>query len=212
MPEAAPVCRDAVLRAARELMVVSGYAAMSMRQLAARVGLQPGSLYHHVASKQDLLLDVLVDIHQQRLRAWRSDPQHQGVRRYLRFLLERQRRYPDEALLLRHETRHLNDDQRPWLAQAQAQLQAPLRAAIERGQREGRYPPQDSTQAAEMILALVDAADSIRQRLVPVSDAWLEDWVLHMSLALLQGPVTDRPPILSANSPSLARPLAPGSL
>lgn len=32
---------------------------MSLRQLAARVGLQPGSLYNHIATKQDLLYDLI---------------------------------------------------------------------------------------------------------------------------------------------------------
>lgn len=93
-------CPDALLEAARELMAEHGYGAMSMRQLAARVGLQPGSLYHYVASKQDLLLDVLLSILAQRLEAWQRGPYTRDLQGYLGFLLTRQRSHPCEELLL----------------------------------------------------------------------------------------------------------------
>jgi AcrR family transcriptional regulator len=49
----------AIREAGLELIYRDGYEAMSLRQLAARVGLQPGSLYNHIATKQDLLFDLI---------------------------------------------------------------------------------------------------------------------------------------------------------
>ncbi|MFF7061578.1 TetR family transcriptional regulator [Pseudomonas sp. NPDC008258] len=53
MLEAARPCPSSLTQAATELMVEIGYTAMTMRKLALRVGILPGSLYHHVDCKQD---------------------------------------------------------------------------------------------------------------------------------------------------------------
>ncbi|GAB7531110.1 hypothetical protein PS3A_35220 [Pseudomonas sp. 3A(2025)] len=185
MAELACSSPDFLLQAARELMAEAGYGAMSMRQLAARVGLQPGSLYHYVASKQDLLVDVLHDIVERRLQAWLSGRFSRDVRGYIGFLLKRQRSYPCEERLLCHEICHVEPALQPWVDQKMQQLHTPLRQIIERGQREGRFTRQDSHSLAEAILALVQAADGMRRRPVPVDEVWIEARVLQMSLALL---------------------------
>lgn len=184
---AEPACSspDFLLQAARELMAEAGYGAMSMRQLAGKVGLQPGSLYHHVASKQDLLVDVLHDIIERRVHAWRTGRFSRDLHGYLVFLLKRQRTYPCEERVLCHEICHVEPALRPWIDQKMDRLQAPLRQIIERGQRAGSFKCQDSHSSAEAILALVQAADGMRRRRVPVDETWIEAWVLQMSLALL---------------------------
>ncbi len=187
MAYARPVqhCPGHLLSVAQGLMAEVGYGAMSMRQLAARAGLQPGSLYHHVASKQDLLLDVLLNILAQRLKAWRRGPYTRDLRGYLRFLLARQVSHPCEALLLRHESRHEEAGQRAWLEQALSRSHAPLCQLIEQGQQQGHFNVLDSAGTAEAILALVDTAEGMRHRPVPVDEARIEAWVMQMSLALL---------------------------
>ena len=54
-----PKTRDAIHAAGLELMRRHGYEGMSLRQLAAEVGLQQGSLYNHISTKQDLLMELL---------------------------------------------------------------------------------------------------------------------------------------------------------
>ncbi|MFN4337557.1 TetR/AcrR family transcriptional regulator [Parvibaculum sp.] len=49
----------AIREAGLDLIHAHGYEAMSLRQLAARIGLQPGSLYNHIETKQDLLFDLI---------------------------------------------------------------------------------------------------------------------------------------------------------
>lgn len=50
-----PLTRDRVLEAALALADAEGLARLSMRNLAARLGVEAMSLYHHVAGKEDLL-------------------------------------------------------------------------------------------------------------------------------------------------------------
>ncbi|HDS1818626.1 TPA: TetR/AcrR family transcriptional regulator [Pseudomonas putida] len=189
MPEARQVqpCPGHLLSVAQHLMAEVGYGGMSMRQLAARAGLQPGSLYHHVASKQDLLLDVLLDVLAQRLKAWQHGPYSRDLRGYVRFQLARQASHPCEALLLRHESRHVEACQRGWLEQALSRLRAPLCQIIEHGQKQGRFSVLDTVSAAEAIQALIETCEGMRHRPMPIDDAKIESWVMQMSLAVLTG-------------------------
>ncbi len=54
-----PTTMEAIRKAGLRLIFEHGYAAMSLRQLAAEVGIQPGSLYNHISTKQDLLFDLV---------------------------------------------------------------------------------------------------------------------------------------------------------
>src|SRR5690349_14729292 len=56
-----PLTRQRVLAAALELADAGGFDSLSMRKVAAAVGVEAMSLYNHVANKEDLL-DGLVDI------------------------------------------------------------------------------------------------------------------------------------------------------
>lgn len=60
-PSRAPLTRDAVLRAAVALADEDGVDALSMRQLADRLGVVPMALYKHIGDKEDLL-DGMVEI------------------------------------------------------------------------------------------------------------------------------------------------------
>src|SRR3954466_11577999 len=52
---------EASRRAGLRLIFEHGYAAMSLRDLAAEVGIQVGSLYNHISTKQELLFDLVQD-------------------------------------------------------------------------------------------------------------------------------------------------------
>jgi AcrR family transcriptional regulator len=56
-----PLDRERILRAAVDLADAEGIAALSMRRLAARLGVEAMTLYYHVKNKQELL-DGLMDV------------------------------------------------------------------------------------------------------------------------------------------------------
>src|SRR6201987_2159720 len=56
-----PKTMEAIRRAGLRLIFEHGYEAMSLRQLAAEVGIQAGSLYNHISTKQELLFDLVQD-------------------------------------------------------------------------------------------------------------------------------------------------------
>lgn len=57
-PDRPPLQRDAIVSAARELVSVAGLEALSLRRLAARLGVTAAAIYAHVEDKQDLLRAV----------------------------------------------------------------------------------------------------------------------------------------------------------
>jgi AcrR family transcriptional regulator len=56
-----PKTMEAIRKAGLRLIFEHGYSAMSLRQLAAAVGIQAGSLYNHISTKQELLFDLVQD-------------------------------------------------------------------------------------------------------------------------------------------------------
>jgi nitrate reductase delta subunit len=52
---------EAIRKAGLRLIFEHGFAAMSLRQLAAEVGIQSGSLYNHISTKQELLFELIRD-------------------------------------------------------------------------------------------------------------------------------------------------------
>ena len=50
--------RTQIVDAAEDILTHHGLSGLTMRQLALHLGVQPGALYYHVASKQDLLVAV----------------------------------------------------------------------------------------------------------------------------------------------------------
>src|SRR6185312_12215568 len=56
-----PKTMEAIRKAGLRLIFEHGYEAMSLRQLASEVGIQVGSLYNHISTKQELLFDLVQD-------------------------------------------------------------------------------------------------------------------------------------------------------
>lgn len=57
-----PASRERIIAAARELVLADGVDALSMRKVAAEVGLAPTAIYWHIGSRDDLLHAVLDDL------------------------------------------------------------------------------------------------------------------------------------------------------
>lgn len=63
---------EAIREAAAELFYQHGYEATSLRQVAAKVGIQVGSLYNHISGKDDLLASLMLGVMDDLLSAQRA--------------------------------------------------------------------------------------------------------------------------------------------
>lgn len=147
--------RQALIAAAAQLFHCKGYDATSTREIAALVGMQPGSPFYHFGNKQDLLLAVMVEGMKQasqrqeaaRAGLTRDQPPHEQLRALIRnqfdVLLG-----PDSDFIpvMLYEWRSLSAEQRQTITQikddyeaawtpvlqalhASGQLQAPVQLA-----------------------------------------------------------------------------------
>ncbi len=86
--------RQALIAAAARLFHLKGYDATSTREIAAQVGMQPGSPFYHFGNKQDLLLAVMVEGMKQAIERQRAACAAQGqdlsAREQLRTLIRNQ--------------------------------------------------------------------------------------------------------------------------
>src|SRR3972149_5339363 len=101
--------RDQILDAAAQIFSQKGFHAASMADIAEAVNLQKASLYHHVSSKQEILLAILdraLDLLIERLSAVQSAqmPPEEKLRQVMKTYLETLADHQDLAavLLLEH--------------------------------------------------------------------------------------------------------------
>lgn len=139
---------DGTLRRIQETALVlfaeRGYHGVSMRELAAATGVTASSLYAHVASKEELLAQLIVLGHEEHRDAMRGaaldadggTPAAQlaaAVRAHVRFHAT----YPLLALVANNELRSLGPDTQPAALAVRGDAEGLLRDIIERGIRVG---------------------------------------------------------------------------
>ena len=153
-----------VRRAGLELIYRHGYEAMTLRQLAAEVGLQAASLYNHISTKQDLLytlirdhmLALLSDLELaltgagddtiDRLRAFAAH--------HLAYHMDKKR----EVFIANSELRALNADNRRMIVGLRRRYEERLITLLDVGVDRGTVRISDTTVAAYALLAMMTGA------------------------------------------------------
>lgn len=79
--------QDEILQTARQLATEKGYVAMSMEELASRVGISKPTLYSHFATKEDLIVAAAAQAMQRLIDIIEADPTGQTPRQRLVLLL-----------------------------------------------------------------------------------------------------------------------------
>ena len=103
-----PRIRDAALR----LFARHGFAAVSMRQIAAEVGVQAGALYNYTPDKQSLLYSLMSD-HMDELMAARpalTGPVLDRLETFVRFHIRHHLERPDAVFIAYMELRNLTPE------------------------------------------------------------------------------------------------------
>lgn len=146
--------------AALELFARSGYAAVSMRAIAAETGVQAGAIYNHFPTKQDLLNELLQVHMETLLNAWAEaeDPQLEPsqalehfVRFHIRYHLDRSR----EVFISYMELRSLEDKNFGTIEQLRRNYEKVPRAILERGAADGSFAIIDPQLTTMAIIAML---------------------------------------------------------
>lgn len=148
------------MSAGLELIFEHGYEAISLRQLAAAVGIQPGSLYNHIASKQDLLVSLvtrhLSDLLEEADRALAGiDDPEQALRAFVAFHMRYHMLRKREIYIANSELRSLELDNRRRVVELRRAYEKKLIAILDRAVGEGRLRILDTHVAAYSLLAML---------------------------------------------------------
>ena len=150
----------AIREAAIELIARYGYEAMSMRQLATEVGVQPGSLYRYFSTKEDLLF-LLMREHMEALLESRKQARPQvadPVRQLASFI----RNHIEFHVARRHSThinnmelRALSPDRLTAILRLRGTYEKELRQILRDGAEEGVFTIGDVTLTAMAIIQMI---------------------------------------------------------
>ncbi len=153
-----------VRRAAIRLFARSGYAAVSMRQIAAEVGVQAGALYLYTPDKQTLLFDLMREHMQDLLAAWAEEPKPDGPREqlenfcrfHIRYHLER----PESVFIAYMELRNLAPDNFTVIEGLRRQYEAQLERILDAGHAVGEFKVPDNRLATMAIIAMLTGVNT----------------------------------------------------
>ena len=155
-----PRIRDAALK----LFARHGFAAVSMRQIAAEVGVQAGALYLYTPDKETLLFDLLKAHMDDLLAAWEAeDPGGAPVARlegfvrfHIRFNLER----PDAVFLSYMELRNLGAANFAAIEALRKTYETQLETILRDGQGAGVFALPDTKIATLAIIAMLTGVNT----------------------------------------------------
>lgn len=140
---------EAILEAAFALIVEQGYDALTMEALAARVGISRQTLYHHFASREDIILRAVLTLTERGIEAIQSLdaalPPARRLKSIVRWLLERRFEPATAALVkVRHSLMSIKShpDYRRAAERRASALAQIVEAAQEAGELRADLPPR----------------------------------------------------------------------
>jgi len=150
---------ETLRRAALSLFARHGYAVVSMRMIAAEVGVQPGALYNHMGSKQDLLRDLMVSHMEELLAAWRARPADPdpvaALKAFVRFHIRHHMGREDAVFISYMELRNLEPANFAAVQALRAEYESALRAILADGAAKGVFHAPDPPVATRAIISML---------------------------------------------------------
>ncbi|GGB61655.1 TetR family transcriptional regulator [Roseibium aquae] len=172
-----------VRAAALTLFARYGYAAVSMRQIASEVGVQPGALYNHFPTKQDILKDLMLSHMGELLTAWTSakphpqtDPLVAFARFHIRYHMER----ADEVFVSYMELRNLEADNFAAVDAERRRYEAILTGILEDGAANGRYALDDPKVTTRALIAMLTGIATWYRASGTLSRQTVEDYYINL--------------------------------
>lgn len=202
-----PRTEEAIREAGLDLIFQHGYAAMTMRDLAKAVGIQPGSLYRYVPSKQDLLMDLLGSNMAEMLRQW--DEASAGVhgaadrlRRFVAFHIGYHTARRREVFICSMELRSLEPGNYKKIVGLRRTYERHLIDILNQGVQAGVFDIKDPQIAAFGLLAMLTGVCAWFQPTGRLAkDELAESYVQLICRGIMNG----RPAELAVPAPSAAK-------
>ena len=150
-----PAIREAALR----LFANSGYAAVSMREIAGAVGVRAGALYLYTPDKQTLLFDLLREHMEQVIEAWKTaksgDTPLERLETFVRFHVDYHFDRSDEVFLSYMELRNLSEENFARTEALRRAYEAELEDILEAGHESGDFRLADVRVSTMALIAML---------------------------------------------------------
>lgn len=153
-----------VRKAAQRLFARHGYAAVSMRQIAAEVGVQAGALYLYTPDKQTLLFDLMKTHMDELLTAWaeasRSGTPVERLETFSRFHIRYHLDRPDEVFIAYMELRSLEPENFSVIEDLRRQYEKELEMILAEGHDANDFNVPDIRLATMAIIAMLTGVNT----------------------------------------------------
>ncbi len=148
-----------ITAAATKLIARHGFAAVSMRQIAAEVGVQAGALYLYTPDKQTLLFDIM-RAHMEELLEHvaavdLSGPAPQALEALTRFHIAFHLDRIEAVFVAYMELRSLSPENFTALEALRRHYEQLLRGVLERGMQDGVFRVQNANVTARALIAML---------------------------------------------------------
>jgi len=157
-----------VRAAAQRLIAAHGFAAVSMRQIAAEVGVQAGALYLYTPDKQTLLFDLMREHLQDLLATWQSetfpDTPPGRLEHFCKFHISYHLARPEAVFIAYMELRNLNADNYAAVEKLRHAYEDKLEAILRAGHGAGDFNLPDIRLATMAIIAMLTGVNTWYQR------------------------------------------------
>ena len=153
-----------VREAAQKLFAKDGYAAVSMRQIAAEVGVQAGALYNYTPDKQTLLFDLLKG-HMEELLDARAKTQVPGrparaLEQFTRFHIRFHHERPEAVFISYMELRNLTPENFQVIEGLRRNYEDQLEDILRRGIANGVFDVADPKIATLAVIAMLTGVNT----------------------------------------------------
>lgn len=175
-----------VRAAAERLFARHGYAAVSMRQIAAEVGVQAGALYLYTPDKQSLLAGLMRDHLEALIASWKAQTHashpHDRLRQFVHFHIGYHIDRPDAVFIAYMELRNLEPDRFAEIEALRRSYEAELEAILRDGQDAGVFELADPRLASMALIAMLTGVTNWYREGGRLSRAEVEELYADMAL------------------------------
>jgi len=186
-----------VLKEALTLFAHQGYAAVSMRQIAAECGIQAGALYNHFPTKQAILNGLMINHLEDLLEALQAEhlPENPAaaLETFTRFHIRYHIGKPEEVFIAYMELRNLEPQPYAQVMKLRQRYERVLRRILREGQSEGLFRLDDVPVTAMSIISMMTGVNTWYRYGGRLEAAEIEEIYVNMILAVVGIPKSAAP-------------------
>ena len=174
-----------------QLIAQHGFAAVSMRQIAAAVGVQAGALYNYIPDKQTLLARLMIGHMTDLLtasKALQSGTALARLEEFVRFHIDQNRHRADAVFVAYMELRSLNAQNFAQVETLRRDYEGKLESILSAGVAEGVFDAVDTRITTRALIAMLNGLNTWFREGGPLSLDEVQDMYWDMVRKAVSSP------------------------